>query len=101
MGLQTQNERETGDIEMSQERKALKTEIMELVKRRYGDDERDASKIYSDCSIVLASVIADLTFSAAHDERHANHLLKIIESYVRSRWKALAEAEGDQVLIDS
>lgn len=69
---------------------AIKTEVVEAIKRRLQNDGRAPADLYSVATVAIAEVVADMTFAAARDREHAHNLLNIIVAQVEGRWRELA-----------
>jgi hypothetical protein len=78
---------------MKAEVRVLKTEIIEAMKRRLEEDDRDPTLVFGIASTAVGEVLADLIFAAAQDEEHGEQLLGLVNSVVRSRWNFLASRE--------
>lgn len=69
---------------------AVKTEIVEAMKRRFVGDTRDQSELFGIMSVALSEVMADMIFAAAKNEEHGRNLLAICQMYIDRRWRDLA-----------
>lgn len=72
------------------ETQAAKAEVMEALKRRFRTDGRSPADLFGLMSTIAGEVLADMIFSAAKDQAHAERLLAIVEMSIRARWNLLA-----------
>ena len=71
---------------------AVKTEIVQAMRRRLSGDRRLPSDLFGVGITAIGECVADMMFAAARDEAHAERLLHILNAIVRSRWNQLAKS---------
>lgn len=76
------------------ETQAAKAEVMDALRRRFRTDGRDPAMLFGLMSATVGEVLADMIFSAAKNEDHADNLLEIVNVMIKARWSRLAAREA-------